>query len=66
MARKVHARETTDTDHERRRDHRYVRGDDTGRSNDSDDMGRAHGQDRRRKQKKATRPGFRDRDDPDR
>jgi hypothetical protein len=45
------------------RDKRYVRRDDVGRFNESDDVGRSLSQDRRRKAKKAAKPGQGDKGD---
>lgn len=45
------------------RDKRYVRRDDAGRFNESDDVGRSLSQDRRRKAKKTAKPGQGDKGD---
>jgi hypothetical protein len=57
--RKAHRRELVDTG----TDKRYVRRDDRGRFNESDDVGRSLAQDRRKHAKTASKPGQGDRGD---
>ena len=57
--RKSHKRELINTGS----DKRYVRRDDKGRFNESDDVGKSLSQDRRRHAKKAAKPGQGDRGD---
>jgi hypothetical protein len=57
--RKAHKRELIDTG----RDKRYVRRDDKGRFNESDDQGKSLSMDRKRKAKTVSKPGQGDRGD---